>query len=521
MERYLVDILPDEGLHGRRVIATNEQKITADNVVKVLNTAIATHDKNRGEIQYLWDVYRGKQDIRKKEKIVREEINNKITVNIANEIVTFKTAFLLSGPVQYIGAKGSKTDNNKLVDLNRWMSDEDKQSKDKEIVDWMHIAGLGVRMVLPDPGAEQAGSPACIYTLDPREAFVIYYSGYTKKPMAGVLTQYDENDAKYYGVYTDSEYFEIKSGKITRQSGHLYGSVPIVEYPNNSARMGAFEVVLPLLNGINTLESNRVDNVQDFVNAYDVFQNVDLEDGQYSQLASGGKFIKIKDSQQGMPAKIYRISSEMNSSTVQTAVDDLHDKILTICGMPNRNGGSSTSDTGQATIMRDGWKDAESRAQDSEDMFRRSERQFLRVFLTICNTTNNLGLNVGDVYAQFTETAVAGKPCIVHRAGSGIVTLRGLTNQCKARFKISFGANIAIPTGGTVEAISASLAINGEPLNSATATVTPAAVENFFNIYIAAFVEVPRGCCVTIAAENSSTQAISISNSNLIVERES
>lgn len=119
-----------------------------------------------------------------------------------------------------------------------------------------------------------------------------------------------------------------------------------------------------------------------------------------------------------------------------------------------------------------------------------------------------------------TETAVCGKSCIVHRAGSGIVTLRGLTNQCKARFKISFGANIAIPTGGTVEAISASLAINGEPLNSATATVTPAAVENFFNIYIAAFVEVPRGCCVTIAVENSSTQAISVSNSNLIVERE-
>lgn len=84
-------------------------------------------------------------------------------------------------------------------------------------------------------------------------------------------------------------------------------------------------------------------------------------------------------------------------------VSNLHDKILTICGMPNRNGGSSTSDTGQATIMRDGWKDAESRAQDSEDMFRRSERQFLRVFLTICNTTNNLGLNVGDVYAQFTR----------------------------------------------------------------------------------------------------------------------
>lgn len=118
-----------------------------------------------------------------------------------------------------------------------------------------------------------------------------------------------------------------------------------------------------------------------------------------------------------------------------------------------------------------------------------------------------------------TETAVAGKGCIVHREGAGIVTLRGITNQCKARYKVSFGANIAIPTGGTVEAITAALAINGEPLTSATATVTPAAAGNFFNIFVAAFIEVPRGCCVTVAAENTSTQEILFDNSNFIAER--
>lgn len=118
-----------------------------------------------------------------------------------------------------------------------------------------------------------------------------------------------------------------------------------------------------------------------------------------------------------------------------------------------------------------------------------------------------------------TETAVAGKACVVHREGAGIVTLRGLTNQCKARYKVSFGGNIAVPTGGTVEAITAALAINGEALASTTATVTPAAVENYFNIYIAAFVEVPRGCCLTVAARNTSTQTINFANSNLIVER--
>lgn len=118
-----------------------------------------------------------------------------------------------------------------------------------------------------------------------------------------------------------------------------------------------------------------------------------------------------------------------------------------------------------------------------------------------------------------TETAVNSKPCIVHREGAGIVNLRGLTNQCKARFRVSFGGNIAIPTGGTVEAISAALAINGEPLNSATAIVTPAATDNYFNIFVSAIVEVPKGCCLTVAMENTSTQAINIANANMVVDR--
>ena len=116
-------------------------------------------------------------------------------------------------------------------------------------------------------------------------------------------------------------------------------------------------------------------------------------------------------------------------------------------------------------------------------------------------------------------TAVSGKACIVHREGSSQITLRGLTNQNRALFRVSFGGNIAIPTGGTVEAITAALSINGEPLTSATATVTPAAVGNYFNIYVSAQVCVPKGCCLTVAMENTSTQAVNFANSNLTVER--
>lgn len=108
---------------------------------------------------------------------------------------------------------------------------------------------------------------------------------------------------------------------------------------------------------------------------------------------------------------------------------------------------------------------------------------------------------------------------VTHRQGSGVFRLRGITNQCKARYRVSFGGNIAIPTGGTVGEISIALAIDGEALASATAIVTPAAVEEFFNVFTAVFVEVPRGCCLTVAVENTSDQAIDVQNANIIIER--
>lgn len=119
----------------------------------------------------------------------------------------------------------------------------------------------------------------------------------------------------------------------------------------------------------------------------------------------------------------------------------------------------------------------------------------------------------------FTETPVCGSKCITHRDGSGIVTLRGTTNQCRALYRVSFGANIAIHTDGTVGAISVAISIDGEPLAASTAIVTPAAVLNFFNVSLDTFVCVPAGCCVTVSVENTSTQAINVQNANIIAER--
>jgi hypothetical protein len=110
----------------------------------------------------------------------------------------------------------------------------------------------------------------------------------------------------------------------------------------------------------------------------------------------------------------------------------------------------------------------------------------------------------------FTDTVICGGCAITHRDDSGLVTLKGITNQCRARYRVSFGGNIAIPTGGTAGPISLALAIDGEAVPATTMTVTPAAVGDFFNVYSSVYVDVPRGCCVTISVRNISTVPVDV-----------
>lgn len=119
----------------------------------------------------------------------------------------------------------------------------------------------------------------------------------------------------------------------------------------------------------------------------------------------------------------------------------------------------------------------------------------------------------------FTDKVTCGNYSINHRDDSGLVTLRGVTNQNRARYKVSFGANIAVPTGETVGPISLAIAIDGEAVQATTMTVTPAAVEEFFNIFSAVYIDVPCGCCVTASVRNISDIPVNVQNANLIAER--
>lgn len=127
------------------------------------------------------------------------------------------------------------------------------------------------------------------------------------------------------------------------------------------------------------------------------------------------------------------------------------------------------------------------------------------------------------------------KGYVYHRPASGIVTLRGITKNCFARYQVTFNGNVAIPDGGTVGAISVALALDGEPILTSRAIVTPAAAadnpptqENFFNVTSTAIISVPKGCCFNLSVENTSESAtpattpapaILVQNANLTVSR--
>ena len=390
-------------LNGRRMILTDETEVNIGNVVQILRKALPYHWKNRSEISYLWSYYKGRQPILNRVKEVRPEITNKIVENRANEIVSFKSGYLMGEPLQYVSRGNAENIADAINQLNEFVFAEEKPAKDKELADWFHICGTSFRMVLPDEMAgEDDESPFEIYTLDPRNTFVVYNNGLGNKPILGVKYVVDENGVVHYSCYSDHEYFEIVESKVVSYDTHILGEIPIIEYPLNMARISAFELVIPLLDAINLTDSNRLDGVEQFIQALMLFHNVDISSEDFDELRERGA-INFKDIDPQLKAEINYLVSNLNQGETQTLVDHMYQTVLTICGMPNRNGGSSTSDTGSAVIMRDGWSAAEARAKDSELMFKKSERIFLKVVLNICRTLADMDLKVCNVEIRFTR----------------------------------------------------------------------------------------------------------------------
>lgn len=386
-------------LFGREVIISDAEEITRDNLIYELTQALNIHSGNASDIDYLYQYYKGNQPILYRKKTVRPEIINNIVENRANEIVSFKTGYLMGEPVQYVGrAEGI---GEKISRLNGYVFAEDMASKNKELADWMHICGLGYKIILPDNG-ERDDSPFEVFIGDPRTTFVVYRSDLKKTPLFACSFVNRKSGTPRYSVYTKTRYYEVQDDHIWVDRPNWLGEIPIIEYPANTARLGAFEIVIPLLDAINNVDSNALDDIEQTVQALLLFHNVNIDSDEYNKLREQGA-LKFSDADPTMPGEVKYIVANLGVNETKVEADHLYDTVLTICGMPNRNGGTSTSDTGAAVIMRDGWSSAEARAKDTELMFKRSEKEALKLMLKIIRTVDELDLKLADVDIRFTR----------------------------------------------------------------------------------------------------------------------
>jgi len=386
-------------LFGRTIIYCDEDEINSSNIKDVIEDAMETHETNRTQIEYLYNYYRGNQDILDRVKSYNSDINNKIVENRAYQITNFKTGYLLSAPIQYIDMSGiDGSINDELARLVSWMDMQNKAAIDLNVATWQSICGTAYKMIMPNSEATdyEIESPFEIYVLDPRDTFIVYSSKLGHKPLMGVTYVTLEDDTNLYYCYTKSEYFVLDNDyKVVESQTHFLNKLPMTEYPLNFTRIGDFECVISLLDAINTAASNRLDGVEQFVQAILCLQNMDTDDPLefMTQLRELGAMFLPKES------GAFYLTQELNQEQTQTLVDDLYDAVLDICGIPSRNGASgSTSDTGSAVILRNGWSDTESRAKRTEMIFKKSEREFLNLAILICNTvagTNIVASNVG------------------------------------------------------------------------------------------------------------------------------
>ena len=407
---------------GRNKIFVPYDDITADNLIEVLYPVLCYHNENVFMENYLYNYRRGEQPILHREKEIREEIKNMCVQNVASEIVAFKNGYFLTQPTYYVSRKKGKT--KEVNKLNDFLYVSGKHEADNAIVDWFHTVGVAALYV----ESVEGDVPCKVYALDPRNAFVVYSRRPGNRPVMGVNVVATVNDKgekmSLIDVFTRTMIYHLSGGELSAYVAdntkivpptipatsiissevNSLGEIPIIEYAYDKQRMAAFETVLPLLDAINNVQSNRLDGVEQFIQSLMVLTNCSLPDGATSNSVRDKGIIELK-SDNINPAKIDILTEQLDQSQTQILVDDLLHQVCEIAGMPFTSATSrGTSDNVGAVYLRNGWQTADTFARNTEDLFKQSNRLFDTIFLTILKAKRLIkDIDVYDIDTQFTR----------------------------------------------------------------------------------------------------------------------
>lgn len=387
-----------KGCYGRKIAYTNIDKITPDNVVKVIGSTIGIFNWNRTIIKYLWDYYKGDQPVLYRQKLTNADITNKIVENHAYEIVQFKVGQTYGEPVQFISRKNDENINKAVDILNDFMSDANKQEKDIKAGEWQSATGTSFKAAQPKAGK----IPIRIVAPTPMNTYVIYNEN-TEEPILAVQEFKDADGKRYKMAFSDTMSFVVVDSKVISTKLHTYGEVPIVEFPNNHERISDIELVSGMLDAINNMQSNRMDGVEQFVQYWVKFVNCEIDEENFKKMKESHALV-VKSINKDNKSDVDIMTQELNQSQCQVAKDDLWNNTLSILAIPNKQGNTG-GDTQGAVELRNGWDFSKTRAKLKDPLVKTSEKRLATVALNILRLAGiDLKLSVTDFDVQINHS---------------------------------------------------------------------------------------------------------------------
>lgn len=394
---YLQDLV--HGRYGRKIAYTNAEEINSGNVVKVIGNCIGTFNFNKSIIKYLWNYYKGDQPVLYRKKTTNGDIKNVVVENHAYEIVQFKVGQTYGEPVQFI----SRVDDdrvNKAVDmLNDYMADANKQEKDIKAGEWQSATGTSFKAIIPKKGE----IPFIITAPTPLNTFMIYNEN-TEEPVLAVQELKDEDGRWYKLAFSDTMSFKIMDGNVVETKLHTYGSIPIVEFPNNHERISDIELVIGLFDAINNMQSNRMDSIQQFVEYWVKFVNCEIDTETFEKMKESHALV-VKSINKDNKSDVDIMTQELNQTQCQVAKEDLLDNAQAILAIPNRESQNSGGDTQGAVSLRAGWDFSKARAKQKDPIVKSAEKRLAMVALSVLRISgNDLKLSKRDFDVQISHS---------------------------------------------------------------------------------------------------------------------
>ena len=395
--QYFHDLV--KGRYGRKIAYANVEQITEDNIVNVVGNCIGAFYFNKTIIQYLWNYYKGDQPVLYRTKIQNADITNKVSENHAYEIVQFKVGQTYGEPIQLISRKDDDRINNAVDEFNDYLTDANKQEKDIKAGEWQSATGTSFKAVQFSDG----DIPFRIVAPTPMNTFVIY-SRSTEEPLLAIQELKDADGQIYKLCYTDSYECKIVNGEVRDWKLHGFGGIPIVEFPNNHERISDIELVIGLLDAINTMQSNRMDGVEQFVQFWIKFVNCDIDPETFEKMKISHA-LTVKSNNEQNKSDVDIMTQELNQTECQVAKDDLWDNAQSILAIPTRESQNSGGDTQGAVSLRAGWDFSKTRAKQKDPIIKTAEKRLAKVILNVIRIKDHdLGLTSRDFDVQINHS---------------------------------------------------------------------------------------------------------------------